>query len=273
MKSVKKIIASMLLGVMVIGAGVQLPVSAMGGEQRASQVQPNSRFKPVDKLKIISNNDEYFLKKLGKVKLDFADILLLRKKVCIDDDINNGSAEVILGRAKTTIEETKQRPTFAGIKLAAQLYSQASEAFVREGNISKANECYAEAKQATAFNEYIVWKAGFSNQEQCLEDMGKAAQFFKKAYRDYRNDGNNLKAHECYAKSLAAYAFVERANADLSVLEGKSAFENLEKAAKLFEKAAKALENIGDEKLATCFSQRSKEAYNKIIGKSLDRMS
>ena len=33
-----------------------------------------------------------------------------------------------------------------------------------------------------------------------------------------------------------------------------------------------AFKNIGDEKLATCFSQQSKEAYNKIIGKSLDMM-
>ena len=222
MKNVKKIIASMLLGVMVIGAGVQLPVSAMVDEQRTSQVQPNVPFKPIDK-------------------------------------------------SEATTDGIEQE--FEEVKLIAQLYNNAAENFKNNGNISAANECYAEAKQATAFNEYIVWKAGFSNQEQCLEDMGKAAQFFKKAYRDYRNDGNNLKAHECYAKSLAAYAFVERANADLSVLEGKSAFENLEKAAKLFEKAAKALENIGDEKLATCFSQQSKEAYNKIIGKSLDIMS
>ena len=222
MKSVKKIIASMLLGVMVIGAGVQLPVSAMVDEQRTSQVQPNVPFKPIDK-------------------------------------------------SEPTTDGIEQE--FEEVKLIAQLYNNAAEDFKNNGNISAANECYAEAKQATAFNEYIVWKAGFSNQEQCLEDMGKAAQFFKKAYRDYRNDGNNLKAHECYAKSLAAYAFVERANADLSVLEGKSAFENLEKAAKLFEKAAKALENIGDEKLATCFSQQSKEAYSKTIGKSLDRMS
>lgn len=222
MKSVKKIIASMLLGVMVIGAGVQLPVSAMVDEQRTSQVQPNVPFKPIDK-------------------------------------------------SEATTDGIEQE--FEEVKLIAQLYNNAAEDFKNNGNISAANECYAEAKQATAFNEYIVWKAGFSNQEQCLEDMGKAAQFFKKAYRDYRNDGNNLKAHECYAKSLAAYAFVERANADLSVLEGKSAFENLEKAAKLFEKAAKALENIGDEKLATCFSQQSKEAYSKTIGKSLDRMS
>lgn len=222
MKSVKKIIASMLLGVMVIGAGVQLPVSAMVDEQRTSQVQPNVPFKPIDK-------------------------------------------------SEATTDGIEQE--FEEVKLIAQLYNNAAEDFKNNGNISAANECYAEAKQATAFNEYIVWKAGFSNQEQCLEDMGKAAQFFKKAYRDYRNDGNNLKAHECYAKSLAAYAFIERANADLSVLEGKSAFENLEKAAKLFEKAAKALENIGDEKLATCFSQQSKEAYSKTIGKSLDRMS
>ena len=222
MKNVKKIIASMLLGVMVIGAGVQLPVSAMVDEQRTSQVQPNVPFKPIDK-------------------------------------------------SEATTDGIEQE--FEEVKLIAQLYNNAAENFKNNGNISAANECYAEAKQATAFNEYIVWKAGFSNQEQCLEDMGKAAQFFKKAYRDYRNDGNNLKAHECYAKSLAAYAFVERANADLSVLEGKSAFENLEKAAKLFEKAAKALENIGDEKLATCFSQQSKEAYSKTIGKSLDRMS
>ena len=270
MKSVKKIIASMLLGVMVIGTGVQLPVSAMGGEQRASQVRPNSRFKPFDKPKVISNNGKY---SLGKVEFSIVDILLRTNKVYIDDDINNSSAEAILERAKTTMDETKQRLTFGEVKLAAQLYAKASEAFEREGNISKANECYAEAKQATAFNEYIVWKAGFSNQKQCLKDMEEAAQFFEKAYQAYDNGGNYVESCECYAKALAAYAFVEGVKADLSVLEGRPAFENLKNAAELFERASEAFQNIGDEKLATCFSQQSKEAYGKIIGKSLDIMS
>lgn len=270
MKSVKKIIASMLLGVMVIGTGVQLPVSAMGGEQRASQVRPNSRFKPFDKPKVISNNGKY---SLGKVEFSIVDILLRTNKVYIDDDINNSSAEAILERAKTTMDETKQKLTFGEVKLAAQLYAKASEAFEREGNISKANECYAEAKQATAFNEYVVWKAGFSNQKQCLKDMGEAAQFFMRAYQDYYDAGNNLKANECFAKALAAYAFVERTNADLSILEGRFTFENWENVAGLFERAAKAFKSIGDEELAACFSQQSKEAYGKIIGRSLDRIS
>ncbi len=268
MKSVKKIIASMLLGVMVIGTGVQLPVSAMGGEQRASQVRPNSRFKPVDKTKIISNNGQY---SLGKIEFSIADLLHWTNKVYIDD-INNSSAEAILERAKATMDETKQRLTFGEVKLAAQLYAKASEAFEREGNISKANECYAEAKQAIAFNEYIVWKAGFSNQKQCLKDMGEAAQFFEQAYQAYDNGGNYVESCECYAKALAAYAFVEGVKADLSVLEGRPAFKNLKNAAELFERASEAFKNIGDEKLATCFSQQSKEAYNKIIGKSLDMM-
>lgn len=269
MKSVKKIIASMLLGVMVIGAGVQLPVSAMRGEQRASQVRPNSRFKPVDKTKIISNNGQY---SLGKIEFSIADLLHWTNKVYIDD-INNSSAEAILERAKATMDETKQKFTFGEVKLAAQLYVKASEAFEREGNISKANECYAEAKQATAFNEYVVWKAGFSNQKQCLKDMGEAAQFFMRAYQDYYDAGNNLKANECFAKALAAYAFVERTNADLSILEGRFTFENWENVAGLFERAAKAFKSIGDEELAACFSQQSKEAYGKIIGRSLDRIS
>lgn len=269
MKSVKKIIASMLLGVMVIGVGVQLPASAMGGEQRASQVRPNSRFKPVDKTKIISNNGQY---SLGKIEFSIADLLHWTNKVYIDD-INNSSAEAILERAKTTMDETKQKFTFGEVKLAAQLYVKASEAFEREGNISKANECYAEAKQATAFNEYVVWKAGFSNQKQCLKDMGEAAQFFMRAYQDYYDAGNNLKANECFAKALAAYAFVERTNADLSILEGRFTFENWENVAGLFERAAKAFKSIGDEELAACFSQQSKEAYGKIIGRSLDRIS
>ncbi len=269
MKSVKKIIASMLLGVMVIGVGVQLPASAMGGEQRASQVRPNSRFKPVDKTKIISNNGQY---SLGKIEFSIADLLHWTNKVYIDD-INNSSAEAILERAKTTMDETKQKFTFGEVKLAAQLYAKASEAFEREGNISKANECYAEAKQATAFNEYVVWKAGFSNQKQCLKDMGEAAQFFMRAYQDYYDAGNNLKANECFAKALAVYAFVERTNADLSILEGRFTFENWENVAGLFERAAKAFKSIGDEELAACFSQQSKEAYGKIIGRSLDRIS
>lgn len=175
MKSIKKIIASMLLGVMVIGAGVQLPASAMLDEQKFSQVQSDDESKKVFK-----------------------------------NDINNSSGEAILERMKKTLEETRGTlPVGTSISLSESFYNQAGKAFEKEGNIAKANECFGEAKRIRATFKRLVYMKSPFRRKECLEVMKEAAQFFEQASQAYRNDGNDLKANECYEKALKAHDFIK----------------------------------------------------------------